>query len=282
MDRPRRPPAEHGDPFVHGAPPPPRLVRAVTRPALRLLLIAAVLAGTTGCIYFRLYQFRRQLADFDAHCAYRQDPGPVVTFHDPVLRPADVEWLMGLPVTEIRIDEAGRPRHVFRFRKCPGTHGGATQPEDLELVLVEHDGRVAEVRLPARLNVLMSRERLARAFRGADRGTLDRAERRTGWVLDDRLALPVLDDLLAGLGLPCSRDTTGASDVLTYRYAVDQPQPVDPPAEEADAEGVFIYDPIRKRIRRSWVRVGRLVVEVEGVPGESYHVDIRRTGEVPP
>jgi hypothetical protein len=241
-----------------------------------LLLCLALLAGS-GCVYLRLFQLRRQLASFDDYCTFRQEPGPVIAFTEPILYPRDITWLLNLPVSEIRSDAAGRSLHVFRFHECPDQRPDLSQTGSLEVILVEAGGRVAEIRLPERLNPLIDRERLRRAFLGADQARLDRSEGKTSWVLDDRLAFPLLDDLTKGLGLPCTRESQGRYHVLVYEYALDRPEKGVSTAEPPDAQGVFVYDSLRERIRGSWIKVGCLAVEVAGAPGESYQVDIRRS-----
>jgi hypothetical protein len=189
----------------------------VRRPGRRLGL-AAVLAALAlllgGCVYLRLLELKRQLADFDRHFALHTADGLALDLKHPVLLADDVRWL-GLVPEQIRAAGDAEEWQVRWVKQLPV---GVLEPRRYDLVvdLTFKAGKLARVVVPERYFAVLPKAFLADVIRSVGRARVDRpAAAVESDVAATRPELRAIDELL---GRPSEERESGPQTIFRYRY----------------------------------------------------------------
>jgi hypothetical protein len=174
----------------------------------------------TGCVYLRLLELKRQLANFDDYFAVDESEGLELRFRKPVLRANDVEFL-GFTPAERKKSGSVEQWH-FRWVKdpAPGDALGATYEQTADFVFVNR--RLAAVVVPERFFAFFPKSRVVASLRSMGQATVDRTRRTASGALppsEQNDALPPLRkaDLTAMLGAPVG--TGGSAEAPEWRYS---------------------------------------------------------------
>jgi hypothetical protein len=174
----------------------------------------------TGCVYFRLLELKRQLANFDKYFAVDERDGLELSFRKPVLRDRDMALLGIVPAERKKIGSA--ERWHFRWVKdpAPGDAPGVTYEQTADFVFV--DRKLATVLVPERFFAFFPKSRAVASLRSMGRATVDRSRRTASGALPASAqndALPPLrkTDLAAMLGAPVA--TGGPAEAPEWRYS---------------------------------------------------------------
>ena len=250
-------------------------LRAAT-PALRLpavVGVSVVLACTTGCVYWRVSSLRHQVSDFTRHCTLTFEPGPVVGFNKPVLKPADLVWLTGVEPT--RKDETAWV-YAFRLRR-PQPEGEPDPRDRIEVMVGLREGRVSFVQIPEAFNVMITPDLLEGAFAGASKADVNRIALATGWVLPSTLPIPTPGEIRAMFGEPGNISETAMHSVWTYAYDAER-FPEGEGNGEPDAFAMFVFNRERALIEQAHLRMGMLHGRVRKEPNGRFTFFVQRRG----
>lgn len=196
----------------------PQQVSAWRRPVAGLLLAMTLLL--TGCVYLRLLEVKRQLANFDRYFAVEESAGLEVRFRKPVLRDEDVMFLGLVPAERIRTGSAERWRFRWVKDPAPGDAPGLRYEQTAEFVFANQ--RLASVLIPEQFFAFFPKSRVIASLRSIGQASVDRRRRTASGALAPTAqndSLPPLreTDLMAMLGAPVA--TGGSAEAPEWRYS---------------------------------------------------------------
>jgi hypothetical protein len=242
--------------------------------------VLVLLCGlSSGCVYLRLLQLRKQLTDFDANFTLSYSPGAILEAAKPVLKPNDLHWLTGLDSVETE-SRSGKEIRTYRFLKIDPPEGDLPRHREVWMKAGYLNGRLHTVEFPETFNEILDHEMLRRAFHGAEKGEVDEADKATGWALHKDLVIPDRAKINRLLGLPSSVIAGPAKDELVYRFhcpPIPDTEPGNP-----DLWFRFIHDRNGGKMIRAHVQVGWLQITVKKGEDGKYRVRIRRGEYEPP
>jgi hypothetical protein len=223
----------------------------------RLLAVAACIAlfATSGCLFLRLLEVRRQLGDFDANFVVSVEDGLTVSFLNPVILERDLR-LVGLPPTRIETDETGSDWiHVFA-KQYPDRR---TEDSDFDLILFSRfaGGRLSALHIDESYFAHVPKDNVLLTIRSFGNADLDISDRQARMEVPDEDASPGIPppdllDILNTLGLPYARSDTDGERWFEYRYRLQPPPSAK--TEGDDDPGGKIY-----RLKFTFGRKDRIV-----------------------
>ena len=199
------------------------------------LAFAAALVGVAlllgGCVYLRLLDLKRQLADFDRHFALQTHDGFSLICLHPVLTPSDVRWI-GLHPEQVKTLGLAETWQVRWVKQLPL---GIAEPAQFDLVvdLGFVENRLTRVTIPERYFAVLPKDFLLGVIKSVGRGKIDRSGKSIDTTVSSpgvaaaRPRLPAIDQLL---GRPSEERTEGDRTIVRYRYL---------PATKESRAGVF-------------------------------------------
>jgi len=200
-----------------------------------------------GCIYLRLLEFKRQLADFDRNFEVDLRDGVRLTFRKPVLLDGDMDFFRLIPQSRDRVGVA--ERWHFRWIKAPAVAGEDPDRFAIAADAMFVDHRLTRLSLPERLFVFMPKPLFLSIVRSFGHARVDREQRSASTTVreefsgDRALRQPSEADLTGMLGAPQEIRETPGGIVWSYRYAAA------PPARHAGHIDVaFTLNPATRRV----------------------------------
>lgn len=250
--------------------------RQCLRQIAGLCVCAGLLSMNTGCVYWRLHQFRNQLSAFPDYFRIEERELPTIVALEPVLRPDDLGWLSGLPASETT-SSGGRTTERYHFVKNHA-HPDDDEEGNYDVVLLAHfneDGRLHEYQTPARFGVFLTEENFDEVFRPMKDGTIERLRHATGWAWKEhKVNIPVRQEIIEFLGIPYSRDVEEEGLVYTYVYQL-KGNDVRWNPTGWDMYARFVFEPEEERVVHTESYMGRLRVTVD-LRAEENLVEISR------
>ena len=159
--------------------------------------LAAGVLCLSGCIWLRLLDMKNQMEDFDRWFTVPDALPFTLIAKQPVLEPADPEFIFGGPPTQVEPATAERDeRRIWRWVKVamPGDPPAAGEP--LDLAVTVKDGKVSTFTVPLRFSSLVPRTPMLELMRAFGKAKVDRSTRSAktdiavaGWDVPDRPAL---------------------------------------------------------------------------------------------
>lgn len=199
------------------------------RPTARRLAAFGLLAGTLflgGCVYLRLLELKRQLAEFDKHFTLQTTDGVRLNFLDPVLLSDDVRWFGFAPETTRKLGHAEQWRVRWVKQLPPGAREAATYDVVLDLNFV--DDKLTRLAISDGYFVFMPKQIFTAAIRSLGGAKVDRQKRTV--ENDVSLSLqeapadwPTRQTATAQLGQPSDESAGGGKIILHYHYASAAP-----------------------------------------------------------
>jgi len=180
-----------------------------------LVILAIGVAAASGCVYWRLLQFKRQLEHFPEHFAFHDDsPYTLISLH-PVLSDEDVDDIMELEPSHSGRDADG-PWRAYAFAK---------DPPDGSPDLVYRFGFDGEmlwrIEFPEQFTRLYPGPVLRELLASLGTADLDRDQRAAhGRMMREQIVthLPNRAVVRRVLGAPVMREMDEGVDVWSYHY----------------------------------------------------------------
>ncbi|MBN1103935.1 MAG: hypothetical protein JXL84_11025 [Deltaproteobacteria bacterium] len=190
-------------------------------------LMVPLLALLSGCIYMRLLEIKRQLADFERHCALEYQDALVVVFREPVLLKQDILHLAKHGPT---MAEEGRRRNIWQYhfvKQYPPRQEGEKGIFDVPVRLFFDDHRMNMGSLPARFFELLPRDFIIEGIRAIGRSHVNPVTRYGEGRFDgkhERPAIPIpqKQDFLRLLGRPYSIENADKDSTLNFLYSLQR------------------------------------------------------------
>jgi hypothetical protein len=179
--------------------------------------LAALCLLLGGCVYLRLLELKRQLADFDHYFAVDETDGLTFTMQKPVLLVDDMAFFELGPESTEQLGAA--MRWHLRWIKdyaAPGEH--ATDYE-VEADFTFVDGKMVRLHLPERIFSFVQKSFILQALRSLGHASVDKSNHSARTTLDaSRLAPLTHTDLLRFLGAPLDTRSENGHLLLHYVY----------------------------------------------------------------
>ena len=231
-----------------------------------LLLLGALLISTqTGCVYWRLHQFRNQLSSFPDNFRIEERIQPTLVALNPILIQDDLGWLTGLPACEI-VTEDGNAVEWYRGIKQYDT---ASDEESGAFDMVvpfrfNAAGRLFEIVAPKRFDVILTEENFDIVFATMKDGSIERISHSTDWVWPaDLINVPTRTDMEVFFGVPTRQEHDEAGRVVYhYGFLLEGYSGKRWNPTEWDIALRIAFDPETDQIQESLSYIGRLSIEV--------------------
>lgn len=229
------------------------------------LSIALPLLALAGCVYFRLYEFKQQLANFEANFTVDTSDGLAITHRHPVIRGDDLIRL-GLFPAKTSPSESGTTWTIVFDKQYPE---GTSPSGDYDIVAtaaLDADEKLAQLHLADRYFTFLTKESFVDMLKGFGDAEINVVKRLATSELreghDQRP--PEKRELLGLLGPPYQ---ILESNTLQYRY-LQRPPAAQDSRDEADAPEAseytihFTFDERDRlaEIQGTFPLVGRMVV----------------------
>lgn len=193
-------------------------------PHLRRLLAISLTAFavlTSGCVYLRLLELKRQFAQFDAYFSADTRDGVDIECREPLLTPGDLRWLGVFPETITTHQKEERWRVRWVKDAPPGEPETAVY--DVELAARFESGRLAHVAIPERYFQYFPKELFVSLLRSTGGARIDRGSRsaeveNTPMPEQPSVAPPTSEAILGLLGRPAERSMHEGLERFHYRY----------------------------------------------------------------
>jgi hypothetical protein len=180
--------------------------------------LCAMAVLLSGCVYLRLLQLKRQLADFDRNFALETTDGLRLRCLNPVLLSGDIRWLGFAPATVRKIGQAEQ-WHVRWVKQLPT---GATEQGEYEIAfdLTFADNRLTTLSIPETYFALLPKDVFVASLKSLAGAKVDQKQRtvESNVPLAQLLApsLPNRGGITELLGQPTW--ITRENDLPTWRY----------------------------------------------------------------
>lgn len=194
-----------------GAPRRSRTALALGVAALALLL--------GGCVYLRLLEVKRQLAQFDRHFAVQTDDGIRLICQHPVLTTDDIRWI-GLPPASKKQLGRAEQWHVSWVKQLPpGVQEKGTFHIALDLGFA--GGKLTSISIPERYFGLLPKDFVLGVIKSLGGAKVDKSSKTAEAAVDAQkaaLAQPNMPDIGKLLGQATETRVEGSQTIDRYRY----------------------------------------------------------------
>lgn len=194
----------------------------------------------TGCVYLRLLELKKQLADFDRHFTVQTTEGLRLNFLHPILLKDDIRWMGLSPSTTRTLGTAERWRMRWIKEPAPGVR--EANPFEIVFDFYFTNGKVSGLTFSESYFALMPKQVVIAGLRSLGGASVDKKNRS----VESTVALPASEVpppvrpnramLTALLGLPTEQSSAGDTITLRYRCLPDAP---DGKGKEIDLRLVF-------------------------------------------
>lgn len=190
---------------------------------LRIIQVLAVLLvlSTTGCVYWRLHQFRNQLTAFTDHFRVQEGDSPALIAFKPILYPEDVEWLIGLKPTRVVAEGPDRVRHIYHMDKRLARKHRDDPIREIVFSIVYEDNRLKEYHFPKSFETFLTEANFIDIFKPMDKAAIKKGENATQWSWEETdLVIPGREDIKHHLGEPFVTEDLDGGVVMRYAYTL--------------------------------------------------------------
>lgn len=188
--------------------------------AISILLFLALF--TSGCVYLRLFEVKKQLAQFDKYFTLDKTNGLKIRFHKPVLYEQDMQW-MGFQPTIQKEDPNGKTWHLV-FEKMHPENRVEEGNYDIIFLLKYKNRKLKEVCISERYFAVIPKEFFIMIIKSMGGAKIDRkkksASAKSTFSGDTELIIPKQDDILKLLGYPYVHEKNEKLNTIEYRYQI--------------------------------------------------------------
>lgn len=223
-----------------------------------------VLVSSSGCVYWRLNQFRNQLSAFPEYFEIQEGNAPQIIARRPVLRPDDLGWLSGLAASEtIEVDDQVVEKYRYRKQYQDPADDESAEYDLLLTLRFNQQGRVEAFEAPPQFASILTEENFDEVFRPMKDGTIKRDRHATGWWWEEhRVNIPLREDIVYFFGVPSYTEPTESGESYHYAYFLDGNDERWNPSGW-DAYTRFLFDPESDQVVFSETFKGRLHIIVD-------------------
>lgn len=178
-----------------------------------------VLIFTSGCVYLRLLQVKRQLSDFNTYFQITEQNGLTLIFLKPVLLSGDIVWLMkSTPTSKEKTDGGELWKYVIE-KQYPGPKNEKGN-FDIPINMRFENEKLGQISFPERFLKYISKPLLIKMMRSMGDAEIDKSERRAGsrFQANNALEIPRKQQVVDVLGLPFSAQDSDDTSTFIYRY----------------------------------------------------------------
>ncbi|HXB01890.1 MAG TPA: hypothetical protein VNV15_03615 [Opitutaceae bacterium] len=180
-------------------------------------VLAALCLLLGGCVYLRLWELKRQLADFDHYFAVDETNGLTFTMQKPVLLVDDMAFFKLGPESTEQIGAA--LRWHLRWIKDYAAPGEHPTDYEVEADFTFVDGKMTRVHLPERIFSFVQKSFVLQVLRSLGHASVDKSNLSARTTLDTPGLAPLTHtDLLHFLGAPLDTRNEDGHLMLHYRY----------------------------------------------------------------
>jgi len=245
-----------------------RPARARWARAGALVGLTAVALLVSGCVYLRLLEVKRQLADFDRHFSLETTGDLRLGCLTPVLLKDDFRWFGVTPASVQTLGQAEQWQVRWVKEVAPGAREDFAHEVEIELGFA--DNKFTRLVVPERYFELVSKEFLVGLMRGLGAADIDRVRRDAAVKLaadGNRPETIVTEETLTTMmGQPTARETSDGHPSLRYRYV-----PTPAGAKHGVFDLTFVFDPGNGRLvfLQGRTPVGKMSFRFEAAPTDA-------------
>ncbi len=195
--------------------------RSPARAALGLAVAAFALL-LSGCVYLRLLQLKRQLADFDRNFAIRATDGLRLECLNPVLLADDLRFLGFYPATIRQVGVAEQWHIRWVKQVAPGTTEKGRYEIAFDLTFV--DAKLTALHIPENYFAFMPKDVIVAGVKSLGGAKVDKSNRSILAELSDKVIPPSAKGVSDMLGPPTDRKVEGNRETFHYHFASDDPE----------------------------------------------------------
>ena len=181
--------------------------------------LAALALLLSGCVYLRLLEVKRQLAQFDRNFGVQTDDGIKLICQKPVLTMEDIRWI-GLPPETRRTLGRAEQWHVRWVKQLPP---GATEKGSFHIALDLGfaDGKLSSISIPEKYFGLLPKDFVLGVIKSLGGAKVDKSSKTAEAAVDAQkaaLAQPSMPDIGKLLGQATETRVEGEHTIDRYRY----------------------------------------------------------------
>ena len=184
-----------------------------------LILFLSLALLSTGCVYLRLLQVKRQLSASNSYFQIEEQDKLTLVFLNPVLLAKDVTWLMNSPPMSRKETGEGKLWEYVLEKQYRDSNYGESN-FDIPISMVFVDGKLSQISFPQRFLKYLSKPLLARMLASMGEAEIDKARRKAGsrFQARDTVEIPREQQVLDVLGKPYFTEESDDTKRLIYAY----------------------------------------------------------------
>ena len=184
-----------------------------------IYLVLSLIILTTGCVFLRLLEVKRQLNDFNNYFQINDQNGFSLVFLKPTLRTEDILWLAKRPPTLDEEKDQGKV-WTYLFEK---DYRGQKDEEgnfDIPVIMYFQKDKLREIRFPERFLKVLSKPLLARMFESMGSAEINEWNRSASSKFEgkDSMEIPKKEQVTLVLGKPFYNKDSKSDSIFTYKY----------------------------------------------------------------
>ncbi len=188
--------------------------------ALRLVAVACVALLLSGCVYLRLLQLKRQLADFDENFAMQTSSGLRLNFLKPILTGDDIAWLGFEPATRTKLGVAERWDLRWVKELPPGIEEKGGFEIAFELIFTQE--KLSGLNVSETYFALVPKPIIVAGIKSLGRAKVDKKTRSVAATVDEStlgdVVWPSQRSVTAQLGRPTDETIENGRRIVRYRF----------------------------------------------------------------
>jgi len=184
-----------------------------------IYLVLSLIILTTGCVFLRLLEVKRQLNDFNNYFQINDQNGFSLVFLKPTLHTDDILWLAKRPPTSKEVkDQVEVWTYLFEkdYRGQKDEEGNF----DIPIVMLFEKDKLNEIRFPERFLKVLSKPLLARMFESMGSAEINEWNRSASSKFEgkDSMEIPKKQHVTLVLGKPLYNKDSKVDSIFTYKY----------------------------------------------------------------
>lgn len=244
--------------------------------SLKIGLILLLITGLSGCVFFRLNSFRKQLAKFPAYFTIALvDEQPVITCRKPVLHASDLTWLSGLPPS---VEDGGKKQRIATWNLTKlylneKADNRDKDNRDIFILLQSEKKKIKTIILPTSFNHIINEAMIDHVFKQADTADIEKKQTSAEWSMANSKLLPTMRDIFRVAGKPYEWTETDSEIHINFRYHLEGRET---PADQVDVSGTLAYAKPNRSFLWSNIRVGKMHFSTRSSSKGMFKVKLRR------
>jgi hypothetical protein len=187
---------------------------------ISIALAACLLSTMSGCVYYRLFKLKAQLANFEKYCSVDNSGRPAVMFKKPIIHEADVEWLTGLLPSK-RQASGDAVTNVYHFVKMIETNALPSAYHELIFTFEYEQDRLNRITFPIQFSSFLTKTNFMEMLGPIRSAKTDHADKKTEWTWREMyIKIPSYDRICEHLGKPSLTSSNALTRDPFFRYAL--------------------------------------------------------------